>query len=87
MCGACSAISLDECVRNLSRFASIPLSMAIKCATWNVAQMLGGEVPKHKGSLTTGMDADLVVLSREGVVLSTWVAGREAWSVQEGHCA
>ncbi|GAA5961592.1 hypothetical protein JCM21900_006645 [Sporobolomyces salmonicolor] len=80
-----SAISLDECVRNLAAFASIPLSKAIRCATWNVAQMLGGEVAQRKGALRTGMDADLVVLSRDGVVWSTWVAGKEAWSLREGH--
>ncbi|KAI5475092.1 Metallo-dependent hydrolase [Pseudohyphozyma bogoriensis] len=61
-----SAISMDHCVRNLADFTSISLGKAIRCATWNVAQMLGGEVKERKGALLPGKDADLVVLSEEG---------------------
>lgn len=77
-----SAISLDQCVRNLAAFTSIPISKAIRCATWNVAQMLGGEVAKTKGALLDGMDADLVVLDEDGFVLSTWVMGLEVWKAE-----
>lgn len=77
-----SAISMDHCVRNLAAFTSIPLSKAIRCATWNVAQMLGGEVAAHKGALKAGYDADLVVLDASGVVQSTWVMGKEVWSLE-----
>lgn len=76
-----SAISLDHCVRNLASFTSIPLSKAIQCATWNVAQMLGGEVARRKGALLEGRDADLVVLDQQGVVMSTWVMGKEVYSL------
>ena len=76
-----SAISMDHCVRNLATFTSIPLWKAIRCATWNVAQMLGGEVAERKGALLEGRDADLVVLDQRGYVQSTWVMGREVWSL------
>lgn len=73
---------MDLCVRNLAAFTSIPLEKAIRCATWNVAQMLGGEVAERKGALLEGRDADMVVMDREGFVQSTWVMGREVWSLQ-----
>ncbi|ORY85960.1 hypothetical protein BCR35DRAFT_277635 [Leucosporidium creatinivorum] len=76
-----SAISLDHCVRNLASFTSIPLSKAIQCATWNVAQMLGGDVAKRKGALLEGRDADLVVLDRDGFLQSTWVMGKEVYTL------
>ncbi|KAL8284003.1 hypothetical protein RQP46_005116 [Phenoliferia psychrophenolica] len=78
-----SAITLDQCVRNLAAFTSIPISKAVRCATWNVAQMLGGDVARTKGALLEGRDADLVVLDEEGFVLSTWVMGVEVWSAKD----
>ena len=36
-------------------------------------------IHNKKGTLRPGADADLVVLDREGNVLSTWVAGKEVW--------
>jgi N-acetylglucosamine-6-phosphate deacetylase len=41
--------------------------------------MLGGETAKRKGRLQVGMDADLVVFGKDGVVRSTWVMGKEVW--------
>ncbi|KII95644.1 carbohydrate esterase family 9 protein [Plicaturopsis crispa FD-325 SS-3] len=73
-----SVVTLDKCVRNFSRFTGCSLGEAIKCATYNPAKCLGLE--DRKGTLRAGADADLVVLSREGKVLSTWVRGREAWT-------
>lgn len=32
-----------------------------------------------KGTLRPGADADLVVLSRQGAVLSTWIKGKQAY--------
>ena len=37
-------------------------------------------IENKKGTLRAGADADLVVLDRSGVVLSTWVRGREVWA-------
>ena len=41
------------------------------------ARCLGLE--NKKGTLRPGADADLVVLDRQGNVLSTWVKGKEVW--------
>ena len=71
---------MDACVRNLATFTSISLGQAIKAATYNVAQMLGGDVAQQKGSLNVGMDADLVVLSPEGFILSTWIMGKQVYA-------
>lgn len=73
-----SVVTLDKCVRNFSRFTGCSLGEAIKCATYNPARCLG--IEKRKGTLRPGADADLVVLSRQGDVLSTWVRGKEVWT-------
>lgn len=36
-------------------------------------------IENKKGSLRAGADADLVVLDRQGKVLSTWVKGKKVW--------
>ncbi|KAI0827641.1 Metallo-dependent hydrolase [Trametes gibbosa] len=73
-----SVVTLDKCVRNFSRFTGCSLGEAIRCATFNPARCLGLE--NRKGTLRPGADADLVVLDRQGKVLSTWVAGKEVWT-------
>ncbi|KAK4048414.1 N-acetyl-glucosamine-6-phosphate deacetylase [Microbotryomycetes sp. JL201] len=79
-----AAISLDACVRNLASFTSTSLAQAIKAATYNVAQMLGGHVAETKGSLEVGKHADLVILDQDGNVRSTWIMGRQLWTADEG---
>ncbi|KDQ28215.1 carbohydrate esterase family 9 protein [Pleurotus ostreatus PC15] len=73
-----SVVTLDKCIRNFSRFTGCSLGEAIKCATYNPAKCLG--IEHKKGTLRPGADADLVVLDRQGNVVSTWVKGREVWS-------
>jgi N-acetylglucosamine-6-phosphate deacetylase len=76
-----SAVTLDECVRNLSLFASIPLSQAILCASTNAAKSLGDAVSSHKGLLAADYDADLSVWDRQtGQVKAAWVSGKLAFS-------
>ncbi|KXN87488.1 Putative N-acetylglucosamine-6-phosphate deacetylase [Leucoagaricus sp. SymC.cos] len=75
-----SVVTLDKCVRNFSRFTGCSLGEAIKCATYNPAKCLG--IENKKGTLRPGTDADLVVLSRQGRVLSTWVKGKQAYVAQ-----
>ncbi|XP_006461262.1 hypothetical protein AGABI2DRAFT_185538 [Agaricus bisporus var. bisporus H97] len=75
-----TVVTLDKCVRNLSRFTGCSLGEAIKCATYNPAKCLG--IENRKGTLRPGADADLVVLDRQGRVLSTWVKGKLAHTTE-----
>ncbi|KAJ7018349.1 carbohydrate esterase family 9 protein [Mycena alexandri] len=75
-----SVVTLDKCVRNFSRFTGCSLGEAIKCATFNPAKCLG--IENTKGTLRAGADADLVVLDRQGNVVSTWVKGRQVWGLK-----
>ena len=43
---------------------------------WN--RCLG--IENKKGTLRPGAHADLVVLDKQGVVLSTWIRGKQVWS-------
>ena len=61
---AFSVVTLDTCVRNFSRFTGCSLSLGIE---------------NRKGTLRPGADADLVILDRSGIVLSTWVRGKKVW--------
>ncbi|KAF8756718.1 Amidohydrolase family [Rhizoctonia solani] len=63
-----------KCIRNFMAFTSCTLGDAIKCATYNPAKCLGIEA--RKGTLRAGADADLVVMTAEGEILSTWVSGK-----------
>ncbi|KAG9312107.1 carbohydrate esterase family 9 protein [Chiua virens] len=72
-----SVVTMDKCVRNFVKFTGCSLAEAIKCATLNPAKCLG--IENKKGSLRAGADADLVVLDRQGMVLSTWVKGKKVW--------
>ncbi|THH00199.1 hypothetical protein EW145_g7123 [Phellinidium pouzarii] len=73
-----SVVTLDTCVRNFVRFTGCTLGEAIRCATYNPAKCMG--IENRKGTLRAGADADLVVLNRQGDVLSTWVHGRQVWT-------
>ncbi|PPQ63032.1 hypothetical protein CVT24_005978 [Panaeolus cyanescens] len=76
-----SVVTLDKCIRNFSKFTGCSLGEAIKCATYNPAKCLG--IEDKKGTLRPGAHADLVVLDRQGIVLSTWVRGKEVWTKKE----
>ncbi|KAF5321216.1 hypothetical protein D9619_001679 [Psilocybe cf. subviscida] len=76
-----SVVTLDKCVRNFSRFTGCSLGEAIKCATYNPAKSL--DIENQKGTLRPGAHADLVVLDRQGVVLSTWVKGKQVWTKKD----
>jgi N-acetylglucosamine-6-phosphate deacetylase len=68
-----SVLTMDAAVRNTMKFAGWKLARAVRLATENPARVLG--IQGKKGSLTKGMDADIVVLSREGKVIKTIVGG------------
>ena len=68
-----SALTMDAALRNAARLLDIPLHEALRMTTSTPAAILG--LPA-KGRITPGADADLVVLSAEGGVQETVVAGR-----------
>lgn len=73
-----SVVTLDTCVRNFAKFTGCSLGQAIMCATYNPARCIG--IEDRKGTLRAGADADLIVLDKDGIVLKTWVKGKEVWS-------
>jgi len=78
-----SCCPLNECLQNLSTYASIPLPEAILTATLRPAQMLGPSIADHKGKLVEGFDADLCILGWDGSVKSTWIMGQEVWRAEQ----
>jgi N-acetylglucosamine-6-phosphate deacetylase len=71
-----SALTMDAALRNAARLLDIPLHEALRMATSTPAAILG--IPA-KGRITPGADADLVILSAEGEVRETVVAGRTVY--------
>lgn len=67
-----SVLTLDRAVRNITKYASWSLKDSIRLATLNPACVLGRN---DVGILTPGAQADLVVLSSDGMVQHTLVGG------------
>ena len=70
-----SVLTLDRAVRNVVDMCGWELRKAVRLATLNPAVAVG--VADRKGSLAAGKDADVVVLSPQGHVLRTFIAGKE----------
>ncbi len=68
-----STLTLDQAVRNYSRFAGVPIEQALHAATRNPARMT--RLHSTVGSLTEGRAADLNVLSPAGEIQATYLAG------------
>ncbi|TGO21449.1 hypothetical protein BPAE_0218g00010 [Botrytis paeoniae] len=73
--GTC--IPLDQCVRNLMEWASIPIEKAVMTVTENVAAPMG---LVDRGGLGSGCRGDFVVMDKQGYVKETWVLGKKIWS-------
>lgn len=69
-----SVLTLDRAVRNVTAFAGWNLQQSLRLATLNPARVLA--LSHRKGVIAPGADADLVVLTPEGEVVRTIVAGR-----------
>jgi N-acetylglucosamine-6-phosphate deacetylase len=69
-----SVLTLDRAVRNMMSFANVDLQQAVRMATLNPAQLLG--ISEQRGLLAPGAIADLVVLTPQGQVIKTIVAGQ-----------
>jgi N-acetylglucosamine-6-phosphate deacetylase len=71
-----STLSMDEAVRNLMAFTGCSLADAVRCASTTPAALLGDA---SRGRLEPGRRGDVVVLSPEGFVMATVVAGEVVW--------
>lgn len=71
-----SVLTLDRAVRNAMNFAGLRLEEAVRLATSNPAGLLGSE--NQRGRIAPGCPADLVLLTPEGQVVSTIIAGEIA---------
>jgi N-acetylglucosamine-6-phosphate deacetylase len=67
-----SVLTLDSAVRNVMEFANLTLAQAVRMASSNPARVLG--LPA--GRLQVGARADIVILSQDGNVIRTFVAGQ-----------
>lgn len=76
-----SVLTMDGAVRTMHRLAGIDLEDAVRMATLNPARAIG--LQETKGSLETGKDADVVVLTRELSVAATVVGGRLAYRARD----
>jgi N-acetylglucosamine-6-phosphate deacetylase len=68
-----SVLTLDRAVRNVMSFAGWKLQETIRLVTLNPARLLG--ITGQTGMVAPGCDADLVVLSTEGNIVQTIIAG------------
>lgn len=67
-----SCCGLDECVRNLAAWSECGLPAAVRCATENIAGLMG---LRDRGVIEEGRRADFVALDDRGGVLQTWIKG------------
>lgn len=68
-----SVLTLDRAVRNVMQFTGCSLQKAVTLVTANPAKVLG--ISNERGLLAPGRRADMVVLTPEGEVVHTIVAG------------
>ncbi len=68
-----STLTMDAAVRNAVRFLDLRVEEASVLASANPARLLG--LGDHKGAISPGLDADLVVLDEELRVCGTVVGG------------
>ncbi len=72
-----STATMIRCIQNAVQLVGIPLVEAVRMATLNPARALG--IERHKGSLATGAEADLVVFDDAFTVRQTFVGGRRVY--------
>ena len=68
-----SVLTMDAALRNLIEVTEKPLEEVYMCASSNPARVIG--IDSHTGSISAGMDADLVLLDEDLQVLMTIVRG------------
>ncbi|MGH9498153.1 MAG: N-acetylglucosamine-6-phosphate deacetylase [Terriglobales bacterium] len=67
-----SVLTLDRAVRNVTEFAGWGLQQALRLATLNPSRVAG---LANRGKLEAGGEADIVVLSPEGEIRTTFIRG------------
>ena len=72
-----SVLKLNDGVRNLKTFGQIPMYAAVRAASLAPAESAG--LSAHKGSLTPGKDADIVLMTEDCQILRTFVRGKEVY--------
>ena len=70
-----STLELWDGVKNLMRFARVPLEDAIACATLNPARMVG--IDARVGSIDVGKRADLLLTDAASMDLYAVILGGE----------
>jgi N-acetylglucosamine-6-phosphate deacetylase len=80
-CLACSSLTMDRGIRNLTSWLNLPTHEIWAMATSNPARIVGLE---KKGHIRPGADADLVLWNESLHVLKTWVGGRLVYSAEQG---
>lgn len=75
-----SVLKMNEAVRNLARYAGIPLWEAVQCASRNPAAAIG---EKRKGALEPGRDADVILMDENCTVSRTIVCGKTVFALTE----
>jgi N-acetylglucosamine-6-phosphate deacetylase len=68
-----SVLTLDRAVRNVMEFAHWEMERAARLASFNPARLL--DISDHRGVIAPGCQADLAVLTAEGRVAHTIIAG------------
>jgi N-acetylglucosamine-6-phosphate deacetylase len=69
-----SVLTLDRAIVNFIAFTRLPLSAAVRMASFNPAQMLG--IEDRIGSLAPGREANLNLLTPEGELAATMLHGQ-----------
>ena len=76
LCG--SVLTMEQALRNLVRFAGIPLAAAMGMLTHNPARSAG--VAERKGLLQVGYDADVLIFDGNLQLQATLCRGRVAYA-------
>lgn len=69
-----SVATADRLIRTMVNIAEVPLIDAVKMMTLTPARIM--KIDKHKGSLTVGKDADIVIFDDEINIKTTIVGGK-----------
>lgn len=69
-----SGLTMNRAVRNAVSMLNVDVSLAVRMASANPAQVLG--IHNRKGRIERDFDADLVLLNDDFTVSATWVGGR-----------